>query len=878
MFSETVNRIARSFWGALERSVSPQLQTVQRSFPNIFEKATQFITNGGHSFVIASNHLRHINKIFGEKVNKKRAQGRRQMLSRILEHDRSIEMDQRRVQLVELGREWQEARVQAKESVEARKRADALESELETIVTPDVMERIKGGEDPAATLTVNRYRKLTGEDRFAVQNDAQVQQALQYYRDTIMKEWLADAESAGIMGRIGTGEFGTYHHARWFRQAKDLPKELRDTKPRLQVGVPGIRQPTAALKLRAKAARKATGAVPEGLVYEDALFHQILNTYTDRLFAKTERALWDAVRAERVTASEGGLIPLRTKDGFKVTNVTLLKKRGKDGLEIDKVSVPEPVAKAYNRAIGVGNTANLKALNRLSNLATAQVVILPAEATMHGMGVLFALGNLPPIAKTFVGRGIETFAPVYGKLALALKRGTELEGPRLEKLLKDMSEAAALRLTNFEGAPFAKSFVSNIDKSIQRLIGKVPVIGKPLAKVTGAVLSPITQLKDFVFGHPGTNKGLWGLETRLRAIAWETMKAADPSLSNFDLGRLVNDQFGTYVTKLAPNFAEAMRPFYPFARARTALTKTGLRFVGGFNSLGRYDWRIHTNLVTTAASLALITKMIDDDKRWPWEVPGFNGKSLLLKIGGRTVGIPMRNVFQPLQRTLTATGAGSFVRDFTRKEVDVDQMGVNYIREFFNFGLSWLGPLASSAFVLGTGSAPFVTEGGLLPLERKALSGSIAGKVKTRAIAAFKQAIPLIGKTAKDMEGAVKVVPRNQMLRAVYTVADIFGFAPFLGDEYFEERQETTVQRRFNREWRPMALQIAFEARNQPIEERPAFIIEQVRLRGRDDVLVTTNRGVQPASAAMMQLAFSASLVPQKGLAKAGALQEQFGQ
>jgi len=59
---------------------------------------------------------------------------------------------------------------------------------------------------------------------------------------------------------------------------------------------------------------------------------------------------------------------------------------------------------------------------------------------------------------------------------------------------------------------------------------------------------------------------------------------------------LINNEMGTYVSKLTPRGTKGMMFIDPFARAGTALTRTGLKRIVGRDTSGKFSWEIFSYL------------------------------------------------------------------------------------------------------------------------------------------------------------------------------------------------------------------------------------------------------------------------------------------
>lgn len=743
-----------------------------------------------------------------------------------------------------------------------------LENELESLATsaePDVAARRTEIHQQLAELPdpsddrPSRYPMMAPSERAALMKDPAMQDFVKWFQG----EWTPMVESmsneAGIGARL-RGPLGGYVS---FADAWVEPKEVGPSS-RGAWGQ-GSRSPYDVRPRRPKSARTATGAAPEELALSDDLFRYFYNTLADRMVASTKRDLMAELRGAALqtasTIGPMGEIPLRettiqTSSGPRkvpVRGVTLEKLGGRTE---DIYYVPEPYAQLFDYATKAPTKSELEAMSSLNSALTAQIVVLPAEAVRHGWNVVSAVTSTEFFRQYgHTARAMEALAGMHSKMAVAFYKAFNLSGPEFAQRLQRMANSNELRLANWEHTP---------EK------------GGVLQVASKGKYNPFRLLKDSVFGYPGAAKGVRGMETRLRAVIDMAMEEADPTMSDPAKARRINDNLGTYVKEVVPPLAEGLQKVYPFARARTALVKQGLRTMGSRDIFGRLNPYIGLAAASTVAQCLIANKLLDDQHRWPFEVPGWNPGSLILfEWNGRKVSIGADLIMNPLYRAGKATGITRAVEQALAGQKDPGSYVSEFGRNELNFLTSWAGPLATTAIVAGSGSVPYVTaDHKLLSIEETSMAGSEAGKGHTRLKTVIKQAIPAMAK-GREWADASGYQPRptDEPWKSLYAVSDLFGVAPNISSVNPESGAQVSTYYRSADEAKQIAFEALQAARNVSPDQsvQLAFIRDYVNRHTNPSMIVLDGDKPKPANIFSYEIAISAfkNQLPRRAKGKA---------
>ena len=490
-----------------------------------------------------------------------------------------------------------------------------------------------------------------------------------------------------------------------------------------------------------------------------------------------------------------------------------------------------------------------------------------AEAVRHGFNALSAVVNTRFLHKEGPGAEIgETLLTGttlgMSKMATALHRAYNLEGPALATAVEAYGGSGGLRLNGYEGTNVQRGLVMHVTE-----------------KIPG-----IRPLRDLVFGDPGSSKGFRGMETRLRIVVGEVIKEMQPELSQVEVSALVNDAYGTYVGKLAPALTTALAPVDPFVRAGTGLTRSGIRLLMGKDVTGKYSPLIHTQVAGTIAAIMIYNKLLDDENKWPWERPEYKaGDLIVMRRNNKVYRITLTDLANPLKRGAEFTGLTAIGSALARGERAPSILASEWGRGVRNAFTNRVSPLIKAISTLTTGkSLTQSPSGDFYSTTKASMTGSKAGgPLADRIKGTLTTGIPAAGKisdaikTIMDRPPEDKLLPESYLGRVAYEIQDIFSvpYVPKIEGIEKSAKAGGEIQRRIQYEWKTAVQSIAREALNLPPDKRISFIQGEIESRINPKVIIPILGNPLPAGPAALKSIMAILFKAQAYNNKAEALQ-----
>ena len=692
--------------------------------------------------------------------------------------------------------------------------------------------------------------KMDPQKRAEALANPKIQEAIKYYKEQLLPEIESLTVEAGNTDARVAGPLGLYHHVRRIGAFEKIAHELRDRELTYGTGS-GSNSPYNVRPRTPRSSKRAKGmARGQHTAPENSLFHMIYNTYADRVTSITREKLRQSIRDAAITKQsdlDGKQAPLYHElDSGRHEKVVGLPLEDRTGKIEDVYYVPDFISDGFRKATDRKSTEQVfKYIDKASNLATTQVVLMPAEAIRHGanvvqVGTTLAAQKIPGIWAV-PEAALSAMTLGTSRIASSFHQAFNLHGAEFAALLRDMAEGGALRMRGYEGFAADPGF-------LMRMSHKFP---------------PSAWLKDAVFGDPGMKKGLGGIETRLRAVLWNLAKKDNPKLTNAQLGRLVNDAMGSYVDKLTPGMVRAMQPIDPFIRAGTAMLKTGMRTATGKNPLGH---RNATNVLATYGTLVAAmyySKLLDDKGEWPFQKPGWSPSKLMyFDRGGRRVGFSMADIANPLSRAASYTGASALAQSFMSGNRSADSLFMDWKRGVTNSWLNRLGPLARTITRGGLNKEPYLLpDNNFMPASSPSMAGSKKGPLGEWSKSTFGGSVPLVAKLAHIASAALdhpedgkQLMPDDYMARLIFKTNEIFS-VPYFPKLYPQTDIQRPVQQYATQnQYDDTVNDISRRLKNISPDEQDAFIMKEIEERLTDDLINSRGRPMPANIAAIQEL------------------------
>jgi hypothetical protein len=691
-------------------------------------------------------------------------------------------------------------------------------------------------------------RELDPGQEALIQADPSFPQAMQVWKDTFQKHVEAMAPEAGVESFMQSPT-GLYSKLHYYEDVTQIPANTPIDIA--QGGGPG-KGVWSHTRMRAKAGRLRKAKVPKGFAISEDLGTILFETLVDRYGAYTKRRLQNYVmdmdlakqgvrRGQNIT--RGGVTE-------RTTTVDILKPM-KDGLfTMERPVVPKSVADAYNHVINPPRTGVISWLNTAYRYTIASALLVPAEAVMHGLGVLGAVASQEGLGRSGgrVTAALSDYGGIVGRTTGMLTDMWNMTSDTFRKDVMDMTKNGGLRVSHFDHTVKTEQ--------VHIPIEKVPGIG---ALLHGP--------REYVFGLPDfSKKGLNGLETRARVAMYRGVRHIDPSLSASEAVHLVNNQLGTYVQALEPALVSAFKAVDPFARAGAALIKTGVKALGEAASApltiasgGRYGYGSVANAVShvsTAVTLVATIKFLDSlrpDKeegeggRWPWPtkehpkgIPGLKpGDIPIWQENGKRVDIPFRLISNTLYRGINVTGLRSSLEAYMNGETDKEQLTMEWLRGMANgLALNRLGPHIRGPFALASGGrTTYMLPGGefmrtVPPSTKHPLKQAATGAMNATAPWMEKVIEPLtkpvLGQANIDPSTShTRVEPDTPLGQVFYNVAKALGAEPNIHHAQYEDAKEGSIARVKRHRVREVAEAIVYELGNVSSDAEKAEFIHK---------------------------------------------------
>jgi len=537
---------------------------------------------------------------------------------------------------------------------------------------------------------------------------------------------------------------------------------------------------------RARAARRATGIAPEGFGVSEEMRDILDTTLGDRMGVAHKRALQDYIRVmsqQYEDLPKGASINLGDGVTDTLTDIQLDRTIGPSTLLRESFRIPSAVKSAYDKVVAPRDIAEIGALNTWSNYVTASALLVPAEATMHGLAAIHGALQTPGLGYS---GGAPTralsWATIAGRTAALAHDMWSLQGDAFRADI--LRYAPALRTLQFtspgvplrtlaDPAAYWRTFRSDVAG------GQTPI------SAIGHRIPGMEQIRDFVFGFPGYSHGLRGLETRMRVAMGRAMHHIDPTLTDAEVRNLINNQLGTYVARLEPWIVTRFRSVDPFARAGVALTKSGIKSLAFMDPRGRVSPEVAVATLSTAAALILLQRELDPKKRLPWDISGLPAGNLAYFIGDKRYEIPLRYTLNSAYRGMRATGVQAVTDAYLRGEESKERMALAWGAGVTNFALGRLGPPVRLATTAMTGHAPYLTPGSsgeLLPIDQP----NTLHPLEARFYSLMKTGIPIVGKMGETYIEDAKTHPDSPLGEHLYFLAKTLGFEPTIRPAGYE--------------------------------------------------------------------------------------------
>jgi hypothetical protein len=856
--AENVLSVIHDVWESDFGTRSGAHEKARRYFPYVNEQATHLITSHAQGFLKTRTHVEAFKAIIGG--NKATETRYLHDLADLAEDDRARALESRdNADLAAYRQQLSDARAQALSDAQTASDAHTRN------------ERFNDAEQIASSLSElgpadYDVKKMAEAKRTELLADPKMQRILQYWNEKIAPEIEQMTDNLDIKKRL-TGPLGLYTK---FRQLDmNEAKRLQRTRPvgtyvptgegnyASRVGSPSSQAPWSVRPGYSGSAHMATGKIKPGFAYENDIRYMLENTYRDRIAASAKNDLRQSIRDSSLGSKStlaGQPVPRSVMVGGRPEAVIPLTLESANGITEDTYYVPATVAETYANAMQAADSSKLRKLWDLgSSAATTQVILLPAEAVRHGFNAIsnvmgsrfmYKYGSLAEMGETLLAAGTLGMS----KMATAINRAHSLEGPALAELIEQYGKAGGLRLSGYEG--------TNIQRS-------API--RAAEKIPG-----IRPLKDVVFGDPGSSKGFRGMETRLRIVVGEAIREMEPGITNTELAAKVNDAYGTYVGKLAPELTKLIGPADPFARAGVGLTRSGVKLLRGKDVTGQYSPLVHVQVAGTLAAIAIYNKLLDDEKKWPWEHPDYRfGDIMVLRRGGRTYRESFADLAGPLKRGSEFTGLTSVSNALIRGERNLGVLANEWMRGVRNAVVNRASPLLKAIATLTTGqSLAQAPSGDFYHTVKPSMSGAKGGLIPSRVKEAIGSGVPAASKAFELLKqtfnpeskgptvlwpSTERTLPNNYLGKVAYDLQDLFSapYFPIIESEAKSKRMGGELQRRIQQEFNDSTRAIAREAMNVPQEKRMEYIHGEIDKRISNET-ITILGNPAPAKAAAL--------------------------
>lgn len=784
---------------------SPSMSRVRAYLPKVYDAAYKVSVARGAAYIRALTHFHKISKILPTKEL-------RNLFADLILDDRARALDEKQQQIADRLKAIPDEIAEAKKAGDDQRVAQLEEELKDTKIPPN-----------------SNIPKMEDTARQAAIDNPQISQAIDYWRQQVLPEVESFSNDLNIHARL-TGPLGLYNRMRWVDAAQF--KETRELRDRDFTGYgksTATKSPYDVSPRPSPSRKTATGVGPEGTMPENSIFHMLHSTYDARLPSIAVAELRAAIRElalpdkQRVTRLGNRLEPL--------TNQPLMGTG--DGMGHN---IPVMAADAYNNVMSAGHvSAFSRVWQKIANAATIQAIMVPAEAVRHATNVIQVLTTIsaknPSMAESAVSAS--TFG--MSRVVRGLHQAWNLEGDALAAKLKDLADGGALRLRGYEGYAPEQTWMM-----------------KAAHKVTG-------PLKDLVFGDPGLEKGISGLETRLRVVLWDMIKERHPNASNIELGRLVNDAMGTYVTPLVPGLGKALGPVDPFIRAGVSMTKVGLKQMVGVDVSGKFSpWNLTATYGTLAAAYYYNTLM-DEKGRPAHKIPGYRPTYLFYwEKNGRRYSVDLSDIMGPLSRASNFTGIRGLAEGIRNGASHPSDLVEDYSRSIVNTFLSRTGQIYKDLLFHPFLKEPYLTATGLLPAGEASMAGAEHSPTEERLKVMAKGAVPWfsrgvdVGRSIVDPTGDIEeadiVLPEDRFAHVVYRVNEMFK-VPGLPKLHNITEEKPFQQYRTQAQFEDTVADVVSRARRLSSDKRTAFIQEKIARNFSNDI-VTYNGKYMPAKAA----------------------------
>lgn len=774
---------------------------------------------GSRSFALYQHnqYARQLLSVLGEGLNLKDRKAslpeltqRLDFFGKIMMDDASKAVDMKNTRVAELQRTYKDTVEQAEEAITQEKDV-AKRKEMRAALTQKKvglkMELEALGHTPDTPIATNRLPQMTSQELQTEQANPLWQRAVQFHIDNLQKDLESRAEGAGVESRL-YGPRGTYMPLKRYERISDAPKNAK-----LVTAEGSVAGPFDFTRTRTRAAKGRTGAIPPGMFVSMDYMEHALAGRSERYQSFYRRQMQQGMIDRDLTEPDGTHPDTTTlPDGrtVKVVPTTLLDFN--TGMEFRRVWTPKPIADGYNLAVSKPWNDTLLATKLLNGYATAALVMMPAEATMHSLNMAAVLAATDKVgAHRGLAGDAAQWAPIVGKWGLALDRMMQQRGAHLAENMQTLAENQGLRTSYFRSLGTTAEAVKEVTKGWEK------------------------NPKEWVFGFP--DGATPALEARMRSALLDVVREGEPGITNSDAVRRVNAMAGTYTTKLAPLVAKILGPIYPFSRATTALGRTGVQVMLGVDPVtGRWSPKgFLQNVVTPVAAGLLLGKMLDQKGQWSTEKPGYQTGDIMFDRNGTTYRIPLRLYLQPLYRGLTATGVRSAIDQYIQDEGEhafkripslatLQDVEVAQLRGARNYAGNLLGPFLRSLWVLGTGQVPYqLPTGDMLKVEKASLNSPLTERLKAataQGVAPFQKLEEKGGnnlptETGRKINRALGVLGVNIKAEPTSKQQAILASQ----NSAFKEKVDTIIGDAIR------------ESRNEPPDQQSAYIMQTLRDR-----------------------------------------------
>lgn len=693
----------------------PALGYVRKVANHIYEHAKGDIASSSFA---RFQHIAYAKKLVHEvlskgitstdkKIRSVELERRLNFFGKIMMDDASRAVDMKNTEIVRLQREWHDAK-----AVNDPARMKAAKAGLEKL-----------GATEDSVIKKNLLPQLTPAEQIEEMQNPIYSDAVKFHIDNLQVDLETKAAGAGVGSRL-YGPRGTYMPLKRYESLSQAPKGIVPVYAPEGGGAPG---PMDFAYTKTRAARGRTGAIPEGMFVSMDYMEHAREGRIARYKSFYRRQLQDAIINEDTTFIDGthpDEVVMPDGKKAKIVKVQILDWR--DDKLVAEPWVPKPIADAYHLATHKSWVEDRLLLGKLFQAYTnTALVLMPAEATMHTLNVVSVLAASNKVGSFSKLGTAAQWVPIIGKFATATKRIMMQEGQHLADNMDILAKHGGLRTGSFKQWETTAEAIK--------------------METRGQSWNP----KDWLFGYP--DHATPALESRLRSALLDVVREGEPGISDADAVRRVNTIAGTYVTKLGPTASKALAPFYPFAKATTALGRTGIQTMIGIDpSTGRLSGKAFLqNVAAPAMAGLLLGKMLDDKHRWNHEIPGAKPLDIVFSRGGTTYHVPARLYMQLVYRGLNVTGLRSAIDQYVSDEGDnafkripsmatLEDVGKAQIRGIGNYSMNLTSPAIKAGEVLLFGAIPYqFPNGDYLNLEHPDMQHPLRARLKAAGTAAF---------------------------------------------------------------------------------------------------------------------------------------------